>query len=259
MRRAFADRAVYLGDPDFYQVPIEELINKEYIKERMVTFNPDKATPSNEVKEGKIAGYESTETTHISIIDTEGNAVVVTTTLNDWFGSRVVVPGSGFFLNNEMDDFSMKPGVPNAYGVTGGKGNEIQPGKTMLSSMTPTIIEKDGKLFMILGSPGGPRIITAVFQVALNVMDFEMGMQEAVDAKRIHFQWLPDAIFPEVGALTEIDSMELMKKGHNLKPLTELEKNLTGVGRVDAILVLKNRKLEGGADRNRGDDAAVGF
>ncbi len=258
-RRTYADRAVYLGDPDFFSVPTPQLITDEYIKKRMETFDPEKATPSTNVKEGEFIGIEPTETTHISIVDTHGNAVSVTTTLNDWFGSRVVVAGSGFFLNDEMDDFSMKPGVPNVYGVIGGKGNEIQPGKTMLSSMTPTIIEKDNELFIVIGSPGGPRIITAVFQVILNVVDFNMGMQEAVDAKRVHSQWLPDAIFPEPGAISHQDSLSLIKLGHQVWPLDKLEKGLDGIGRVDAILKLQNGKLEGGADRNRGDDAANGY
>jgi gamma-glutamyltranspeptidase/glutathione hydrolase len=244
---------VYLGDPDFVKVPVEQLVDKAYVKQRMETFDPKKATPSSDVKQGKIAGFEPTETTHISIVDKEGNAVAVTTTLNDWFGSRVVVPGSGFFLNNEMDDFSSKPGVPNAYGVTGGEGNSIQPGKTMLSSMTPTIIEKDNKLYMIVGSPGGPRIITAVYQVTLNVLAFEMGMQQAVDAARIHGQWLPDAIFTEPHALSKEDSITLTKMGHTFR--SDIER----IGRVDAILVLPNGKYEAGADRNRGDDAAAGY
>ncbi len=258
-RRTYADRSVYLGDPDFFSVPTQQLVADSYIKLRMATFDPEKATRSADVKQGKIAGHEPTETTHLSIVDKDGNAVSVTTTLNDWFGSRVVVAGSGFFLNDEMDDFSMKPGVPNIYGVIGGKVNEIQPGKVMLSSMTPTIIEKDGKLLMVIGSPGGSRIITAVFQVILNVLEHDMSMQEAVDAKRTHSQWLPDAIFPETDAIKYDDSLKLVIIGHKIRPLGELEKGLDALGRVDAILKLKNGKLEGGADHNRGDDAAAGY
>lgn len=258
-RRSFADRSVHLGDPDFHSIPTQQLISDEYIRERMSTFDPDKATPSAEVREGNISIKESTETTHISIVDKDGMAVAVTTTLNDWFGNYVLVAGSGFFLNNEMDDFSIKQGVPNFYGVTGGLKNEIQPGKTMLSSMTPTIVERNDSLLMVVGSPGGPRIMTAVFQVIVNVTEFGLGMQEAVDAHRIHSQWLPDAIFAESGALSKKDSVKLLKLGHTVKTLNDLDRGLTFVGRVDGILLLKNRKLEAGADGKRGDDSAAGF
>ncbi|MBX7092158.1 MAG: gamma-glutamyltransferase [Cyclobacteriaceae bacterium] len=257
-RRSFADRAVHLGDPRFYDIPTSTLTSESYITERMSTFNPDKATRSTDVREGNVMP-EHTETTHISIVDKDGMAVSVTTTLNDWFGNYVVVAGSGFFLNNEMDDFSMKPGVPNSYGVTGGLKNEIQPGKTMLSSMTPTIVTKNDSLFMVVGSPGGPRIMTAVFQTIVNVIDFKLGMQEAVDAKRIHSQWLPDAIFPEYGAISKRDSIRLSDMGHSVKTLNDLDKGLTFIGRVDGILVLPNRKLEAGADGKRGDDSAAGY
>ncbi len=252
MRRAFADRATHLGDPAFHHVPIDSLISNSYIHSRMNDFNPDHATASAEIGAGMFAYAEPVETTHISVVDKFGNAVAVTTTLNDWFGSRVVVNGSGFFLNNEMDDFSMKPGEPNMYGLIGSEANKIEPGKTMLSSMTPTIIEEHGKLKMVLGSPGGPRIINAVFQVALNVLDYDMGMQAAVDAKRVHHQWLPDAIFYEQGAMSKRDSLALVKMGHAFK-------SIKGIGRTDCILVLKNNKLEGGADRYRGDDTADGY
>lgn len=258
-RRSFADRAVHLGDPDFNPIPTNQLMDKAYIKERMSSFDPNKATPSATIKEGNVAMKEHSETTHISIVDKDGMAVSITTTLNDWFGNYVLVAGSGFFMNNEMDDFSAKAGVPNIYGVTGGLKNEIQPGKTMLSSMSPTIVEKNDSLFMVVGSPGGPRIMTAVFQTIANVIDFEMGMQEAVDAKRTHSQWLPDAIFIEDGALTSKDSISLLKMGHVVKKLDELSKGLDFIGRVDGILILPNRKLEAGADRYRGDDAAAGY
>jgi gamma-glutamyltranspeptidase/glutathione hydrolase len=251
-RRVFADRTKYLGDPDFYKVPAKELMADQYNDERMSDYNPDKATPSSEIKAGKIPGYESEETTHFSIVDAKGNAVAVTTTLNGWFGSHVVVAGSGFFLNNEMDDFSVKPGVPNIYGLMGTYANRIEPGKRMLSAMTPTIVEKNDELFMVLGSPGGSTIITSVFQVILNVTEHKMGMQEAVDARRVHSQWLPDVIVAENGSLQKNDSLALSKMGHKITA----RKN---IGRVDAILVLPNGKKEAGADRSRGDDSAAGY
>ncbi len=208
-RRAYADRSIYLGDPDFVEVPVEKLTSDAYVKERMNNFQADKATPSSVIKEGDFSFVESEETTHLSVIDKEGNAVSVTTTLNGGFGSRVVVAGSGFFLNNEMDDFSVKPGAPNMYGAVGGEANKIEPGKRMLSSMTPTIVEKEGELYMVVGTPGGTTIITSVFQTILNVVEHGMTMQEAVEAKRLHSQWAPDMIMNEKGALKEADSLTL--------------------------------------------------
>ncbi|MBI3481450.1 MAG: gamma-glutamyltransferase [Bacteroidetes bacterium] len=251
-RRVFADRTKYLGDPDFYKVPVKELMDDQYNDERMSSFDPNKATPSSEIKEGKIAGYESEETTHFSIVDAKGNAVSITTTLNGWFGSHVVVSGSGFFLNNEMDDFSAKPGVPNMFGVMGMKANKIEPNKRMLSAMTPTILEKNGDLFMVVGTPGGSTIITSVFQAILNVVEHGMGMQRAVDARRIHSQWMPDEIIIERKSISKKDSLELIKLGHKIVARGS-------IGRVDAILVLPGKKLEGGADHTRGDDTASGY
>jgi gamma-glutamyltranspeptidase/glutathione hydrolase len=251
-RRVYADRAAYLGDPDFYEVPVRQLLNPQYIEGRMKTFNPDKATASVDVREGEIQHHESKETTHLSIVDKEGNAVAVTTTLNDGYGSRIIVAGSGFLLNNEMDDFSIKPGHANIYGALGGEANKIEPGKRMLSSMTPTIIEKDGKLFMVVGTPGGTTIITSVFQTMINVIDHKMGMQQAVFARRLHSQWNPDELFIEEHALDEATKKALIEKGHKINP------EFVELGRVDAILIRKDGRLEGGADP-RGDDTALGF
>ena len=250
-RRAYADRAVYLGDPDFYSIPVEELTNNLYINQRMSNFDPEEATPSVNVKEGTFTMVESEQTTHLSIVDSQGNAVAVTTTLNDSYGSKVVVGGSGFILNNEMDDFSAKPGVPNMYGAVGGEANKIEPHKRMLSSMTPTILEKDGKLFMVVGTPGGTTIITSVFQTILNITEHKMTMQEAVSARRFHSQWVPDSLQAEKGAFSTEDSIKLVKMGHAFK-------GRSGLGRVDAILVMPDGRLEGGADP-RGDDTADGF
>ena len=252
-RRSYADRAHYLGDIDFVNVPIDSLTSPEYIKKRMSTFSWDKSTKSSDVSHGEVLGYESNETTHYSIIDQFGNAVAVTTTLNTGYGSKVYVKGAGFFLNNEMDDFSAKPGVPNVYGLLGSAANAIAPEKRMLSSMTPTIVEKDGKLKMVVGTPGGSTIITSVAQNILNVVEYDMGMQESVNKARFHHQWLPDYIRMEPRGFDSITKVNLKALGYEL-----LERNSLIIGRVDAILVLPNGKLEGGADP-RGDDAAVGF
>ena len=252
-KRSYADRAHYLGDIDFINVPIDSLTATSYINKRMETFSWDKATPSSEISHGKILGYESDETTHYSIVDQFGNAVSVTTTLNTGYGSKVLVKGAGFFLNNEMDDFSSKPGTPNVYGLVGSKANAIAPEKRMLSSMTPTIVEKDGKLFMVVGTPGGSTIITSVLQNIINVVDYNMGMQEAVNQPRFHHQWLPDVIRMEPHSFSDATKKELEHLGYSI-----LERNSLIIGRVDAILVLPDGKLEGGADP-RGDDNAAGF
>mgnify|MGYP000718749673 FL=1 len=199
-RRAYADRSAFLGDPDFVKMPLKELMDSEYLKNRMSTFNLDKATLSSDIKEGKVNYNESTETTHYSIVDSFGNAVAATTTINDGFGSKYYCDELGFFLNNEMDDFSAKPGEPNMFGLIGNEANSIAPQKRMLSSMTPTIVEKNGKLFMVVGSPGGSTIITSVLQTILNVYEYNLSMQEAVNAPRFHHQWLPDIITFEPNA-----------------------------------------------------------
>ena len=253
-RRAYADRSFFLGDPDFIKIPLETLISKEYTEVRMSDFSFDSATKSADVAHGTIEIIESDETTHYSIVDQFGNAVSVTTTINSAFGSKLYCSDLGFFLNNEMDDFSSKPGIPNVYGLFGAKANEIVAEKRMLSSMTPTIVEKDNKLWMVVGTPGGSTIITSVLQTILNVHEFGFGMQEAVSKPRFHHQWLPDTIRIEPnGGFNEETKKILKELGYEID-----ESNSEVIGKVDAILVLPNGKLEGGADP-RGDDTAVGF
>jgi gamma-glutamyltranspeptidase/glutathione hydrolase len=252
-RRAYADRSYYLGDPDFVKIPLKALMADDYLKQRMSNFSFDKATLSSEIKEGKVNYNESTETTHYSIVDQFGNAVSATTTLNDGYGSKYYCDELGFFLNNEMDDFSAKPGEPNMFGLVGNEANSIAPQKRMLSSMTPTIVERDGKLFMVVGSPGGSTIITSVLQTILNVSEYNFSMQQAVNAPRFHHQWLPDLITFEPNTFDTKTFKTLKSKGYLIN-----EKTTPVIGKVDAILVLPSTKLEGGADF-RGDDTAVGF
>tara|TARA_R110001632_G_scaffold229875_1_gene366693 strand:- start:15669 stop:17357 length:1689 start_codon:yes stop_codon:yes gene_type:complete len=252
-RRAYADRSFFLGDPDFVKIPMDTLVSKTYSEKRMNSFSFNKATLSSDVSYGNIEIVESNETTHYSIVDQYGNAVSVTTTLNGNFGSKLYSNELGFFFNNQMDDFSSKPGIPNQFGLLGAKANEIAPEKRMLSSMTPTIVEKDGKLLMVVGSPGGSTIITSVLQTILNVHEFDMGMQEAVSKGRFHHQWFPDNVVMEPNQFDSITKVELTKLGYQI-----IERNSIILGKVDAILVTKDGKLEGGADP-RGDDTAVGF
>lgn len=251
-RRAYADRSYFLGDPDFVHIPVNHLMSDDYIKNRMSDFSWEKATNSNALSHGAIPGHESEETTHYSIVDPFGNSIAVTTTLNAAYGSKVYVEEGGFFLNNEMDDFSSKPGEPNMYGLVGSKANAIASQKRMLSSMSPTIIEENGKLKMVLGSPGGSTIITSVAQTILNVLEYDMSMQESVTKTRFHHQWLPDNIkFETLFDTIVFDSLRELGYSidHTDSPI---------IGKVDAILVTPEGELEGGADP-RGDDTAVGF
>ena len=247
-RRSYADRSEFLGDPDFVSIPQSKLISNNYLKSRMNNFSFDRATSSSEINYGEIFPNESNETTHYSIIDPKGNAVAVTTTLNASYGSKVYIEKGGFFLNNEMDDFSSKPGTPNMFGLIGSEANSILPEKRMLSSMTPTIIEKKGKISMILGTPGGSTIITSVLQTILNVYEFQMNIQEAVNSPRFHHQWLPDEIRLEPEKLDHLIP-ELLNKGYFIKPEKEL------IGRVDALYIDSKGLIQAGADP-RGDDFA---
>ena len=258
-RRIYADRSFYMGDPDYVKIPVDTLLSKTYNKRRFLDFDSSKASLSSSVHPGIILGYdlsknirnESEETTHFSIADANGNAVSVTTTLNGGYGSAVVAKGSGFILNNEMDDFSLKPGTPNAYGLVGGEANSISPGKRMLSSMTPSLVDKEGKLYMVVGSPGGATIITTVFQTIVNVLDFGMNMQEAVSAPRFHSQWLPDTVYLERKFSLDYDVNSLKKLGHIID-------DRGTIGRCDAIRVNAEGVLETGADP-RGEDQSAGY
>jgi len=250
-RRVYADRAKWLGDPDFVKVPLKELLDSNYLAQRMQNMQFEKASKSLDISAGEFPGYESPETTHYSIVDKEGNAVAITTTLNNSYGSKVFVGGAGFLLNDEMDDFSAKPGVPNIFGLVGTKANEIQPRKRMLSSMTPTIVTEGDKLRLVVGTPGGSTIITSVFQVMLNSLVFGMNMQQAVEYPRFHHQWLPDLTRYEAKRFDEAQLGRLKAKGYELNATSS-------IGLVEGIYILPNGKYQGGAD-SRGDDTALGY
>ena len=251
-RRAYADRAEHMGDPDFWEVPVSMLVSKEYAFERIQNISMEKATKSSVVKAGDPLAYESRETTHYSVIDKNGNAVSVTTTLNTGFGCGVLVEGAGFFLNNEMDDFSAKPGTPNIFGLIGNEANAIQPYKRPLSSMTPTIVLKNGEPFLIIGTPGGSTIITTVMQIILNVAIHGMDIQEAVSVPRVHSQWLPDAIIVEQRSLSKDVEQNLINRGHTIQPY-----RWSTIGQANGIMI-GEKGFYGGADP-RGENATEGY
>ncbi|MFT4819114.1 MAG: gamma-glutamyltranspeptidase/glutathione hydrolase, partial [Marinobacter psychrophilus] len=251
MKLAYADRTQYLGDTDFVDVPVAGLISKGYAEELRGTIRAEEARPASEIKPGQPAAYESPETTHFSVVDRWGNAVSNTYTINFSYGSGITVAGAGFLLNNEMDDFSAKPGVPNAYGLIGGAANKIEPGKRMLSSMSPTVVRKDGRNFLVTGSPGGSRIITTTLQVIMNVIDHGMNIQSAVSVPRIHHQWLPDQIRIEQGI--SADTVKLLEnKGHTV--VTD-----SAMGAIQSIMIGEDGTLYGGADPRRSTSSAQGF
>ncbi len=259
MKYTYADRTYHLGDSDFYDVPQEGLISKEYAKSiyNKIIAAKDEAVPSSEISAGKPSKYqESHETTHFSVYDSEGNAVSNTTTINSGYGSKITVEGAGFLLNNEMDDFSAKPGVPNQFGLMGTEGNSIQPEKRPLSSMTPTIVLKDNKPYIIIGSPGGSRIITVVLQVILNCIDFHMNIQEAIDAPRIHHQWMPDKIFYEKFSLIKDVKNNLEKMGYKFE---DADKRFPILGVAEGIMIDQENGTVYGASDPRGSGAAIGY
>jgi gamma-glutamyltranspeptidase / glutathione hydrolase len=247
-RLAYADRAQYLGDRDFYSVPVDTLVSPAYIRTRLALIHA-RAGKSRDIKAG-VLSPASEETTHLDVIDAKGNAVSITTTLNGGFGSKVVVGGAGFFLNNEMDDFSIKPGVPNMYGAVGTEANAIAPGKRMLSSMSPTIVLDKGKVFLVVGTPGGTTITTSVFQTLVDILDFGLSTEDAVNLPKFHHQWLPDVVYVEPGfSIATQDSLKVM--GYTVA-------QRGSIGRTEVIKVLPDQRIEAVAD-SRGDDAAVGY
>ena len=252
-RRAYADRAEHMGDPDFWDVPVAMLTSTEYAKKRIANINLNVATSSETISASPAPGNESRETTHYSVVDKNGNAVSVTTTINLNYGNGHLVKGAGFFLNNEMDDFSSKPGVPNVFGLIGNEANAIQPYKRPLSSMTPTIVLKNGKPFIVIGSPGGSTIITTTMQVILNIVDFGMDIKEAVSSPRFHSQWLPDEIMIEPRGLSKDVINNLKAKGHTIVPY-----KWGYIGEANGIHIIDNRLFYGGGD-SRGETSAIGY
>jgi gamma-glutamyltranspeptidase/glutathione hydrolase len=254
MRRAFADRAEYMGDADFVKVPVTGLIDKNYAARQRATIDMERASTSATVRAGRPMGYESEETTHFTVVDAEGNAVSNTYTLNWGYGSGVTAKGTGILLNNEMDDFAAKPGTPNLFGLVQGERNAVAPRKRPLSSMTPTfVLRKDGTLWFALGSPGGPTIINTVLQVIINIVDHGMNIQQAVDAPRIHHQWLPDEIIHEPYGLSTDTTRALEARGHKLaaKP--------RNMGDCEGIMIEEKTGVRLGASDPRGEGASVGY
>lgn len=253
-RRAYADRNTYLGDPMFQKNPTAQLLSSSYAAKLRASIAPNRATPSSQVHPGlSVSVHENNDTTHFSIVDAYGNAVAVTYTLNDWFGADVIAGNTGFFLNDEMDDFTSKPGAPNMYGLVQGRVNDIQPGKRPLSSMSPTMVTKHGKLVMVTGSPGGSRIITITLETILNALDFGMNVQQSVDAPRIHMQWLPDQIEYEPGAFSRATMEALRTEGYTLKMIPSW-------GSAQAIFIdTKTGMRYGGTDRRHPAGAALGY
>jgi gamma-glutamyltranspeptidase/glutathione hydrolase len=247
-RLAYADRAKYLGDPDYFKVPAKTLTSESYFRERMKNFNPDSAGNSEIIQAGLIP--ESAETTHLNTYDKTGNCVSITTTLNGGYGSRTVVAGAGFLLNDEMDDFSIKPGVPNMYGAIGGEANAIIPEKRMLSSMTPTIVLLKGKPFLILGTPGGTTITTSVFQTLIDIIEFDLSVSDAVNKPKFHHQWLPDTLYVEKGFPATV-LLPLKQMGYKVK-------QREAIGRTEVIRISPKGEIEAVADW-RGDDSAAGY
>src|SRR5215213_2751676 len=254
MRRAFADRAEYMGDSDFVKVPVPGLIDKAYAATLRATINTERASTSEEIRAGRPAGYESEQTTHFTVVDAAGNAVSNTYTLNNSYGSAAVAKGTGLLLNDEMDDFAAKPGTPNLYGLIQGERNAVAPKKRPLSAMTPTIVlRKDGSLWFTVGSPGGPTIINTVLCIITNVIDYEMNIQEAIDFPRIHHQWLPDELVGEPFGLSGDTQKALAARGHTLAKLRYL-------GDAEGIMIEENTGVRLGAtDPRRSDGQAVGY
>jgi gamma-glutamyltranspeptidase/glutathione hydrolase len=264
MRRAFADRAEYMGDPDFVRVPVQGLLDKGYAAKLRSTISLTRASTSAEVRAGRPAGYEPVETTHFTVVDREGNAVSNTYTLNDSFGSKAVVKGTGILLNNEMDDFAAKPGTPNLYGLIQGERNAVGPRKRPLSAMSPTfVLRPDGSLWFAVGSPGGPRIINAVLQIIINVVDYGMNIQQAIDAPRVHHQWLPDELVYEPFGLSSDTRRALEAMGHKLILTTEKEKTtgsqLRFMGDAQGVMIEEGTGVRLGASDSRNWGEPVGY